>query len=64
MPFNSYAGHMQGFGDMMIESQDVDMSLLGLDMGLQWFDPFPANDGIGGYFDDPGGGQSSGGAPS
>ncbi|EME85564.1 uncharacterized protein MYCFIDRAFT_181720 [Pseudocercospora fijiensis CIRAD86] len=26
-------------GDMMIESQDVDMSILGLDMNT-WFDPY------------------------
>lgn len=30
---------MQPFGDMMIESQDVDMSMLGLDM-MPWFDNF------------------------
>ena len=29
----------QPFGDMMIESQDVDMSMLGLDM-MPWFDNF------------------------
>ncbi|SMR47356.1 unnamed protein product [Zymoseptoria tritici ST99CH_3D1] len=30
-------------GDMMIESQDVDMSMLGLDM-MPWFDSFPTHD--------------------
>ena len=29
---------LQPFGDMMIESQDVDMSMLGLDM-MPWFEP-------------------------
>ena len=31
------------FGDMMIESQDVDMSMLGLDM-MPWFDNFSGGD--------------------
>ena len=30
------------FGDMMIESQDVDMSLLGLDM-MPWFDSYQSH---------------------
>lgn len=39
--YDSLWGHnasMQPFGDMMIESQDVDMSILGLDM-MPWFEP-------------------------
>jgi hypothetical protein len=34
---NSNTGQEESFGDFLIESQDVDMSLLGLDM-LPWFD--------------------------
>ncbi|KAG9948191.1 hypothetical protein KCU85_g5191, partial [Aureobasidium melanogenum] len=34
---NANAGTEESFGDFLIESQDVDMSLLGLDM-LPWFD--------------------------
>ena len=47
---------MQPFGDMMIESQDVDMSMLGLDM-MPWFDSYPTHD-LTGLFDPsaPGGG--------
>lgn len=44
---------MQPFGDMMIESHDVDMSVLGLDM-LPWFDSYPTHD-MNGYFDPSGG---------
>lgn len=37
-PFSDLSGQSSGqFGDMLIESQDVDMSLLGLD-ALPWFD--------------------------
>ncbi|KAK3623065.1 hypothetical protein LTR56_021818 [Elasticomyces elasticus] len=51
MPFAMYPGHghMQDFGDMMIESQDVDMSMLGLDVSMPWFDAFPTHDM---FFDD------------
>lgn len=35
--------------DMMIESQDVDMSMLGLDM-MPWFDSYPTHDMMG-FFD-------------
>jgi hypothetical protein len=42
---------MQPFGDMMIESQDVDMSMLGLDM-MPWFDaPYGSGPDIMGLFD-------------
>ena len=37
--FSQGPNSMQPFGDMMIESQDVDMSMLGLDM-MPWFDNF------------------------
>ena len=33
---------MQSFGDMMIESQDVEMSMLGLDT-MPWFDSYSTN---------------------
>lgn len=45
--------------DMMIESQDVDMSMLGLDM-MPWFDSHPTHN-LAGLFD-PGGGHGSGDA--
>jgi len=45
----------QNFGDMMIQSQDVDMSMLGLDM-MPWFDSYPTHDLSLGMFD-PGGGE-------
>jgi hypothetical protein len=42
---------MQPFGDMMIESQDVDMSMLGLDM-MPWFDaPYGSGSEMMGLFD-------------
>jgi hypothetical protein len=42
---------MQPFGDMMIESQDVDMSMLGLDM-MPWFDaPYGSGPDMMGLFD-------------
>lgn len=53
---NSNATHatttdpMQPFGDMMIESQDVDMSMLGLEM-MPWFESWPTHEGLGGLFD-------------
>ena len=53
MPFGLYpgSGSMQNFGDMLIESQDVDMSMLGLDMNMPWFDAFPPmHEGVGMYF--------------
>jgi hypothetical protein len=62
VPFSPYTGHMHGFGDMMIESQDVDMSLLGLDMGLQWFDAFQPTADMSGYFADSGGDATQSGA--
>lgn len=37
------------FSDMMIESQDVDMSMLGLDM-MPWFNSYPTHE-FGGMFD-------------
>ena len=42
---NPYFGQLdsQNFGDMMIQSQDVDMSMLGLDM-MPWFDSYPTQD--------------------
>ncbi|KAI7204740.1 hypothetical protein KC316_g499 [Hortaea werneckii] len=42
---NPYFGQLdsQNFGDMMIQSQDVDMSMLGLDM-MPWFDSYPTHD--------------------
>lgn len=55
-------GHMQNFGDMMIESQDVDMSMLGLDMNMPWFDAFPTPDMVSSFFD--AGGDAHGGAAS
>ncbi|KAK5138519.1 hypothetical protein LTR08_000106 [Meristemomyces frigidus] len=45
----------QGFGDMMIESQDVSMSVLGLDT-MPWFDSWAGEEVFGGYTFDPGGG--------
>lgn len=52
---NPYLGQLnsQNFGDMMIESQDVDMSMLGLDM-MPWFDSYPTHDTFSMF--DPGGG--------
>ena len=42
---------MQPFGDMTIESQDVDMSMLGLDM-MPWFDaPYGSGPDMMGLFD-------------
>ncbi|KAK1062162.1 hypothetical protein LTR74_010472 [Friedmanniomyces endolithicus] len=64
MPYGLYPsnGHMQNFGDMMIESQDVDMSMLGLDMNMPWFDAFPTPDMVSSFFD--AGGDAHGGAAS
>ncbi|KAK3074215.1 hypothetical protein LTR53_003502 [Teratosphaeriaceae sp. CCFEE 6253] len=62
MAFGLYpsVGH---YGDMMIESQDVDMSMLGLDMNMPWFDAFPPlHEGSGMYFDDGGEIDAHGGA--
>lgn len=42
--------NMQTFGDMMIESQDVDMSMLGLDM-MPWFDSYLPPQDLTGFFD-------------
>ena len=57
---------LQPFGDMMIESQDVDMSMLGLDM-MPWFDSYPSHD-YSGLFDPNasagGGGEAHNVAPS
>ncbi|KAK0774435.1 hypothetical protein LTR59_014874 [Friedmanniomyces endolithicus] len=63
MPYGLYPsnGHMQNFGDMMIESQDVDMSMLGLDMNMPWFDAFPTPDMVSSFFD---AGDAHGGAAS
>lgn len=36
--WNPGSDSLESFGDMMIESQDVDMSMLGLDM-MPWFEP-------------------------
>lgn len=50
-PPMTYAGDVQDFGDMTIESQDVDMSMLGLD-ALPWFDSLYAEqheDAIGSF---------------
>lgn len=53
---------MQPFGDMMIESQDVDMSMLGLDM-MPWFDaPYGSGPDMMGLFDTNVGGDSITGA--
>lgn len=43
LDFSQGPNGMQPFGDMMIESQDVDMSMLGLDM-MPWFDNFSGGD--------------------
>lgn len=51
---------MPDFGDMMIESQDVDMSMLGLGM-MPWFDSYPAPEMMS-MFDPSGQGTESGGA--
>jgi hypothetical protein len=48
-------------GDMMIESQDVDMSMLGLDM-MPWFDSFPTHDPMGNGYDFNHGNPATGGA--
>ncbi|GAB7351720.1 hypothetical protein MBLNU459_g2308t1 [Dothideomycetes sp. NU459] len=56
------AGSSAQFGDMLIESQDVDMSLLGLEM-LPWFDApdiMPFLDGGGGAGAGDGGGEHAG----
>ncbi len=42
------SSEMHPFSDMMIESQDVDMNMLGLDM-MPWFDSYPTHD-LGGLF--------------
>lgn len=59
LPWPSYfvngSSSMQNFGDMMIESQDVDMSMLGLDM-MPWFDSYPTHD-VMNIFDAAGGAQ-------
>ncbi|KAK0254645.1 hypothetical protein B0A54_13636 [Friedmanniomyces endolithicus] len=63
MPYGLYPsnGYTQNFGDMMIESQDVDMSMLGLDMNMPWFDAFPTPDMVSSFFDS---GDAHGGAAS
>jgi hypothetical protein len=48
-------------GDMMIESQDVDMSMLGLDM-MPWFDLFPTHGMMGGGYAFDQGDSNTGGA--
>ena len=61
---NLWNPNSTSFGDMMIESQDVDMSMLGLDM-MPWFDSYPTHDYTG-LFDPStpgGGGNAHGGAP-
>lgn len=63
-PFsNPYFGqtNMQNFGDMMIESQDVDMSMLGLDM-MPWFDSYPTHEMIDMFGGAASGGDTHGGA--
>lgn len=53
---------MQPFGDMTIESQDVDMSMLGLDM-MPWFDaPYASGPDMMGMFDTSVGGDAGAGA--
>jgi hypothetical protein len=53
---------MQPFGDMMIESQDVDMSMLGLDM-MPWFDaPYGSGPDLMGLFDTNLSSDTNGGA--
>ena len=47
------------FGDMMIESQDVDMSMLGLEM-MPWFESWTTGEGL---WVDPGGGHGHAGGP-
>ncbi|KAK4505751.1 hypothetical protein PRZ48_003716 [Zasmidium cellare] len=47
-------------GDMMIESQDVDMSMLGLDM-MPWFDSYPTHDMMGMYDPNATGGADNSG---
>ena len=42
--------NLQTFGDMMIESQDVDTSMLGLDM-MPWFDSYLPQHDLAGFFD-------------
>lgn len=44
LDFSPNPNGLQPFGDMMIESQDVDMSMLGLDM-MPWFDSFGGGGG-------------------
>lgn len=55
--FDPYNG-TQNFGDMMIESQDVDMSMLGLE-SMPWFDSYmyPTHDMMSMF--DPGGGGAT-----
>nr|POF23950.1 putative transcriptional regulatory protein [Quercus suber] len=47
---NQYTGFMapgtHGYSDMMIESQDVDMNMLGLGM-MPWFDSYPTHEMMG-----------------
>lgn len=50
--YSSFMPNTQNFGDMMIESQDVDMSMLGLDL-MPWFDSYPTHDMMAMF--DPGG---------
>lgn len=53
---------MQPFGDMTIESQEMDMSMLGLDM-MPWFDaPYASGPDMMGMFDTNVGGDASTGA--
>lgn len=60
--FSQGPSSMQPFGDMMIESQDVDMSMLGLDM-MPWFDNFSGGDMLfGGDGRQAGGGAGAPGA--
>jgi hypothetical protein len=56
---NNDNNSMQPFGDMTIESQDVDMSMLGLDM-MPWFDGLQGVN-MSGFMQDPGG--NAGGTP-
>ncbi|KAK5128872.1 hypothetical protein LTR85_000205 [Meristemomyces frigidus] len=58
-PYFCLLNSMHDFGDMMIESQDVDMSMLGLDM-MPWFDSYPTHEAFE-MFDPGGGGAGAGG---
>lgn len=59
---NTNNGSLQPFGNMMIESHDVDMSMLGLDM-MPWFGSYPIHE-MSSLFDSGGCGPANAGSDS